>query len=413
MDVTQLKGKTIGFAGSGGLDSCTITRWLADNGVTVVCFTADLAQPDEVSFDDIGKRMKAAGAQEFVVLDAREKLAEAGLKVVQSQAHYEGGYWNTTGIARYVVVQAMIPEMKKRGISILSHGCTGRGNDQVRFQLATNMLAPEFEVYAPWRDNHFLARFRGRSEMITFCEENKIPIKASKDSPYSTDANMLGLTHEAGKLESLEVPASFINPGMGVHPEKAPERPETVEIRFEQGRPVSLNGDTLPLLPLILRANEMAGRNGVGIAIHSVENRFVGIKSRGVYESPAMELLGKSYELLLQLILDKRARDFFETSSRTIAKQIYQGYWLDLATQLALSSVDKVASLVSGTVSVNLYKGQMRFQGVKDVPHSLYSEANSSMEAIGSYDHSDSEGLLRVLGISARAVAAAGQVANK
>ena len=311
MTVDQLKGKTVGAAVSGGLDSCTITRWLVDNGVDVVCFTADLGQPDEENMDEICERMLACGAQEAVIIDAKDELAMAGIKVIQSQAKYEGGYWNTTGIARHITVEALLPEMEKRGINILSHGCTGRGNDQVRFQIATNMLNPNFEVYAPWRDPAFLEQFGGRKEMIDFCNAHGLPIRATHEKPYSTDANMLGLTHEAGTLESLKTPAGFITPGMGVHPKDAPDEIEHFTVTFDRGIPLEVNGSPVIPFQALAEANRIAGRNGVGIGIHTVENRFVGIKSRGVYESPGLELLGRCYEFLLQLILDRRARRVF------------------------------------------------------------------------------------------------------
>lgn len=410
MKSSDLKGKTIAFAGSGGLDSCTITRWLSEQDVKVVCCTIDFAQPDEKDIGAIRERMLACGASDFVLIPGREALAEAGFKVIQSQACYEGRYWNTTAIARYVLISCMIPEMKKRGISILSHGATGRGNDQVRFQLATNMLAPEYQVYAPWRDEGFLERFGGRSEMIDFCQERKLPITASKDKPYSTDANMLGLTHEAGKLEYLDTPAGFIEPGMGVHPKDAPDKKETFEIRFEKGRPVSINGEKLGPVDIILKANQIAGRNGVGIATHLVENRFVGIKSRGVYEAPGMEIIGTCYGLLLELILDRRSREFYELLSRFIAKQIYQGYWFDLASQMAMNAVERSAELATGTIRVSLYKGNISFEKADDAPHGIYSEADASMEKTGTYNHADAEGLLAILGVSARALATGGQV---
>lgn len=410
MKASQLKGKTIAFAGSGGLDSCTITRWLADQGVNVVCCTVDMAQPDETDMGAIERRMRASGASDFILLPAREALAEAGLQVIQSQALYEGRYWNTTGIARYVIVSTILAEMRTRGITIFSHGATGRGNDQVRFQLAMNMLAPDVEIYAPWRDEEFLAKFRGRSQMIDFCEEKKLPITATKSKPYSTDANMLGLTHEAGVLESLETPAAFITPGMGVLPKDAPPAGEELTIGFESGRPVSLNGKRLDLLPLFLEANQIGGRNGIGIAVHLVENRFVGIKSRGVYEGPAMEILGSAYEYLLQLIIDRRARELFDTLSKFVGKQIYCGYWYDLATQMALSSVQQVSNLATGTMTVSLMKGAVAFVAAKDVPHMIYSEEDASMEAVGTYDHADAEGFLRILGVSARALAIRNQI---
>ena len=327
--VSNLKGKTVAFAASGGLDSCTITRWLTEAGVNVVCVTADMAQPDESDFDAVRQRMLACGAKDLIVVPLHDAIAEAGLDIIQAQAYYEGRYWNTTGIARHVIVAGMIPVMRKHGISVLSHGSTGRGNDQVRFQLVTNMLAPEFDVYAPWRDEAFLSKFRGRSEMIDYCLARKLPIKVTKDAPYSPDANLLGLTHEAGKLESLETPPSFVTPGMGVFATNAPDKPETVTIRFEKGRPVAINGAKVSAYDAIRLANQLGGKHGVGICYHLVENRFVGIKSRGVYEAPGMELLGTAYAYLLQLVLDRRSRELFDQLSLMLAKQVYQGYGYD------------------------------------------------------------------------------------
>ncbi len=410
MKAQDLKGKTIAFAGSGGLDSCTITRWLTEQDVRVVCCTADLGQPDEEDIEAIKERMLLSGAADFVLLPAKEALASAGLSIIQSQACYEGRYWNTTGIARCVLVKAMLPEMKKRGLSILSHGATGRGNDQVRFQLITNMLAPDFEVYAPWRDEEFLARFPGRSEMIDFCKEKGLPITATKEKPYSTDANLLGLTHESGLLESLTTPAHFVKPIMGCYPIDAPAEPEEFVVHFQQGCPVMLNGGSVSLLEAIVQANAIGGKHAIGIGTHLVENRFVGVKSRGVYESPGVELLGTCYGWLLQLILDRRAREFFEQLSQLISKQIYQGYWFDLATQMALQAIQDTAELATGTITASIYKGNISFVSASDAPHSLYSEENASMEGVGDYNHTDSEGLLRVLGVSARVLATSGQI---
>lgn len=410
MKAQDLKGKTIAFAGSGGLDSCTITRWLTDMGVRVICFTADLGQPDEDDTEAIRQRMLLAGAEDFVLLPAREAIAQAGLSVIQSQACYEGRYWNTTGIARCVLTKAMIEEMKKRDLTIFSHGATGRGNDQVRFQLITNMLAPEFEVYAPWRDEEFLARFPGRSEMIDFCQEHGLSVSATKDKPYSTDANLLGLTHESGLLEELTTPAHFVKPIMGCYPADAPDQVEEFTVHFEQGCPVAINGNPVNLVEAFVEANAIGGRNGIGIGTHLVENRFVGIKSRGVYESPGVEILGTCYALLLQLILDRRAREFYDQLSLLIAKQIYQGHWFDLATQMALQAIQLTAELATGTITVSLYKGNISFVAASHTPHSLYSAENASMEGVGSYNHADSEGLLRVFGVSARVLATSGQI---
>ena len=410
MKLDDLKGKTVGFAASGGLDSCTVTKWLTEHGVNVVAICADMAQPDEANFAEVEARMRLSGATDFVAIPLHDMIAESGIEVIQFQAKYEGAYWNTTGIGRHVIVAGMIPELRKRGITILGHGATGRGNDQVRFQLCTNMLAPEIRIYAPWRDEAFLERFGGRKEMIEYCLERKLPVKATLSSPYSTDANLLGLTHEAGKLEHLEVGPWFVTPGMGVLPTQAPDEPETVTIRFEQGRPVQLNGKPVTPFQAITEGNAIGGKHAIGICTHLVENRFVGIKSRGVYEAPGMELLGTGYAYLLQLILDRRSRELFDQLSLTVAKQIYQGYGFDLCTHMARSAIAPINALATGTIALKLYKGRAEFESAADVPHQMYSEANASMEAIGAFDHADSEGFLRVLQVSARALAANGHV---
>ena len=408
--VADLKGQTVAFAASGGLDSCTVTKWLTEHGVKVVCLTADIAQPDEANFAEVETRMRACGAADYVAIPLHDMIAESGIEVIQFQACYEGAYWNTTGIGRHVIVAGLVPEMQKRGIKVLGHGATGRGNDQVRFQLCTNMLDPSLTIYAPWRDPAFLAQFRGRTEMIDYCTERKLPIKASKEAPYSTDANLLGLTHEAGKLEHLTVGPWFVTPGMGVKPQDAPDDPETVSIRFEQGRPVAINGSSASAFQAIQRANALGGKHAIGICSHLVENRFVGIKSRGVYEAPGMELLGTAYRYLLQLIVDRRARELFDTLSAFVAKQIYQGYGFDLASHMAREAMKPIVKLATGTIGLKLYKGTLTYDGATNVPAQLYSEANASMEAIGSFDHADSEGFLRVLQVSARALAVNGQV---
>ena len=408
MDWRELKDRnieTLGGAASGGLDSCTVTHWLSSKGFSVHCFIVDLGQPDEESLEAVEVRMRACGAFDAGIVPGQAALAEAGLKVIQAQARYEGGYWNTTGIARPVTVRAILPELRERDIGVLFHGATGRGNDQVRFQLAANILDPSLTVYAPWRDPEFVREFPGRRQMIDYCEANGLPIKPAGESRYSTDANFLGLTHEAGDLEDVKVPPGFVEPGMGVWAWDAPDRHEVANVRWEDGVPVALNGQSLDLVSMFTEANRVAGKHGVGIGTHVVENRFVGVKSRGIYEAPGMELLGRSYEYLLQLILDRRAREFFEMLSGAVSLQIYQGYWLDLATTAALAGLEPITRLATGTIGVRLYKGEIYFEAAEDtpeaMPHSLYTD-DSSMEALGSYDHADAEGFLRVLGVSAK-----------
>ena len=403
---------TFGGAVSGGLDSCTTTHWLSAKGIDVKCFTVDLGQPDEENIEVISDRMISCGASEAMVIPGQDPLAEAGLKVIQSQARYEGGYWNTTGIARPITVQAILKEFEPRDIKVLFHGATGRGNDQVRFQLSANMIDPEIQVYAPWRDEDFLKKFPGRVEMIEYCESEGLPIRPAKESKYSTDANLLGLTHEAGDLETVSIGPDFVEPGMGLWPWDAPDVPQYVSVQWVEGRPVAINGIRMSLTELFHFCNDIAGRNGVGIGTHVVENRFVGIKSRGLYESPAMELLGASYEFLLQFILDRRAREHYESLSNLISRQIYQGYWLDVTTTSALSAMESFNKLATGTINLKIYKGSIFFETADDtnesMPYSLYTD-DGSMEGVGAYNHMDAEGFMNVLGVSASNVGRSGQ----
>ena len=409
MKVNDLIGKRVGAFLSGGLDSTTITKWLSEKGVEVVSMTIDLGQPDEKNIGDIAGRMLKAGAVEAITIDGKPLLAEYMLQVIQGLGHHEGGYMNTTGIARMAAVQVALPEIMKRKLDIIVHGATGRGNDQVRFELAPAMLEPDLRVYAPWRDTDFINECGGRKEMIEFCQRQGLGVSATLDRPYSTDANFCGLTHEAGRLERITERPDYVKFLMGVRPQEAPDKEEIVSVCFGRGRPIVVNGQKMKLVPLFLELNKIVGRNGVAVGIDVVENRRVGIKSRGVYESPAATLLEIAYGKLLELIMDRDRRKFFEIVSRQWADVVYEGEFFSPKAGDLLAVITNVARQATGEITYALYKGGVYFIKAEGVVHSLYDPDRSSMEKVGDFNHTDSQGYLNIAGVLARAMARAGQ----
>lgn len=403
-----LEGKTVAALVSGGLDSTTIIKWLSLRGAKILAITADLGQPDENDLNDVARRMKEAGAIEAIIVDAKGTLARYMLQVIHELGHHEGGYMNTTGIARMVTVAVSMDEIHERIIKYITHGATGRGNDQVRFENAVTTLSPSIKVYAPWRDNDFVSELGGRKQMIDFCKKHKLQISATRERPYSTDANFCGLTHEAGKLEYLSTPTDFVNFLMVTHPQKVKRKQEYISIRFEKGVPIQINDSKKGLVDVFMLLNEIAGRNGIGIT-DVVENRRVGIKSRGVYESPGVTLLEKAYAKMLELILDRNRRKFFDIVSRQFADLVYEGEWFSPLGGDLLAVINNVAGLVTGEVTFKLYRGNVFFVEIRDVVHGLYDPERASMEKVGEFNHTDSQGYLNIANVLTRALHYAGQ----
>lgn len=408
MRIEQLKGHKVGICVSGGLDSKTVTTRLKKAGVDVLCFTANLAQPDEKDVDDIKHKMAPTGA-ETVIVDLRREMAEAAFMALRAQATYDGGYWNTTGLGRAVTVRGLLGAMRERGCTVLAHGATGRGNDQLRFERYTNVLAPDMKVYAPWRDPALLGEFPGRKEMATYLTAQGIEAAVGPKKRYSTDANLAGLSHEAEDLESIETPCTIVQPIMGVWPEQAPDKLERVTMRFEKGRCVGLNGKTLDALGVMLEANQIGGRNGVWMR-NALENRVIGTKSRGVYEAPGMEVLGAGLRAVYQAVLDRRATRLFYDLSRIVADHIYDGRLFDPTVRAALAAIDALAEAATGTVELGLYKGNLYFHSLKDCPASLYNEADASMEKSEGLNPVSSQGYVEIQSVEAKALARAGQI---
>ena len=408
ISIHDLKGKKLGVCVSGGLDSKTISMRLKEAGCDVLCFTADLAQPDETDIQGVVAKMAPCGV-ETVVVDLKREMAEICLQTVKAEATYDGGYWNSTGIGRAVTVKGLVGAMKARGVDVLCHGATGRGNDQMRFERYTNVFAPDMLVYAPWRDAELLQQFPGRTQMCEYLATKGIVAFPGGKKRYSTDCNIAGLSHEAEDLESMQTPMTIVETTMGCWPMKAPDKIESVAIRFEKGCPVALNGEKLRPFDLMVKANEIAGRNGLGLS-HALENRIIGTKSRGVYEAPGMELLGQALRYVYQATMDRRATTDFVRLSRFVGEQIYDGRWYDPATRAAMAAIDVYAQYATGTVKVGLYKGNILFLSLTGVASSLYHEEDSSMEASAGLNPVSSQGFAEIQSVEAKSLAYAGQI---
>jgi len=403
-------GDVVGICVSGGLDSKTVALRLRLAGVKVKCFTADIGQPDEENIQDVVDKMAPCGV-ETIVVDLKNEIAEGAFEAVACQSSYDGGYWQSTGIGRFVTARGLLLEMKKHGCTVLSHGATGRGNDQVRFERYVNVMDPSFKVYAPWRDPVLLEEFPGRSQMLEYLKKHNIghQIVSQAAKRYSTDANICGLSNEAEDLESMQTPMTICNTVMGVWPKDAPAKQEDIVMRFEKGRCVAINGKSMTPLEVVVAANTIAGRNGVGIS-HALENRILGTKSRGVYEAPGMCLLGQALTYVYQAVLDRRSTSLFRTLSKHVADQIYDGRYFDPSTRCAINSCWQLAEPADGTVTIGLYKGHMMFLALKECPHSIYFEEDSSMEASSGLNPVSSQGYLEVSSVEAKSMAKAGLI---
>ena len=408
MRISDLEGKKVGICVSGGLDSKTVTHVLRSAGVDVVCFTADLGQPDEDDISGVITKMAPTGA-ETVAVDLQEEMATACFEVVKAQAQYDGGYWNTTGIGRAVMIRGLIAVMKEHGCDVISHGATGRGNDQLRIERYANVIDPNFGVYAPWRDPDLLERFPGRAEMVAYLKAQGIEADVGEQKRYSTDANLAGLSHEAEDLEELDTSCEIVEPIMGVWPQSAPDSVEAVTLTFTQGECTAINGVSMGPLQAMLEANQIAGRNGIWMR-NALENRVIGTKSRGVYEAPGMELLGFGLSAVYQATLDRKAGILMGQMSELIASQIYDGRYFDPATQGAKACVDALARNASGVVELGLYKGNIYFRSLSQCPSSLYFPEHASMEASDGLNPASSQGFVEVQSVEAKALAAAGQI---
>ncbi len=405
------------LAYSGGLDTSVILSWLKEKYTAdIICFTADIGQEEELK----GLKQKAlrSGASKIYIEDLAEEFARDFIfPMLQGGAIYENQYFLGTSIARPLIAKRMVEIARQEKAECIAHGATGKGNDQVRFELTAASLAPELQVIAPWRDASFRALFPGRAEMIQYCADKKIPVEASAKKPYSTDRNLLHISFEAGILEDPWLDASAAEHKemykLSVGPEDAPDKPEYVTLEFEKGLCTAVNGKSLNPLGVMKTLNKLGGKHGVG-RVDLVENRFVGMKSRGVYETPGGSILHFAHRQMESLTMDREVMHLRDSLIPKYAALIYNGFWFAperLAIQALITESQKN---VSGTVKLKLYKGNIITAGRKS-PLSLYNPHIATMEAdpTKSYNQDDATGFIRLNGLRLKVAAQVHQARAK
>ncbi|CAA9283503.1 MAG: Argininosuccinate synthase [uncultured Corynebacteriales bacterium] len=366
MDPDELRGRRVGLCVSGGLSSLAVAVWLRDVGAEVTCFVADIGQGPTDRIAELADGLRAYGLP-AVEVDLRAAMATAGLDLARYQARYDGGYWNTTGISRSVLVAGLAPRIRAAGCEVLAHGCVGGGNDERRFARYTAAYAPDLAVYAPWPTRAARSVFPDRDAMAAAVAAAGLPLDPGSSATHSTDANLVGISHEDAALEDLATPPTVVRPLTSRWPADAPDEPEEVTVRVERGVPVEVDGEPVDPLGALLRANAVAGRNGVWMR-DVVENRVNGTKCRGVYEAPGMELLGTVLAEVYRVTVVDRAYRLLETLSRELGRQAYEGRWAEPATDAARAGMDVLAAGATATVRVRLHRGTLLTMAVTDYP---------------------------------------------
>ncbi|MQM15233.1 hypothetical protein Taro_048175 [Colocasia esculenta] len=396
---TGLRGKLnrVVLAYSGGLDTSVIVPWLRENyGCDVVCFTADVGQ-GVMEMEGLEAKAKASGASQLVVKDLKEEFVRDFIyPCLRAGAIYERKYLLGTSMARPVIAKAMVDVAKEVGADAVAHGCTGKGNDQVRFELTFFALNPQLNVVAPWREWDI----KGREDAIEYAKKHNVPVPVTKKSIYSRDRNLWHLSHEGDILEDpANEPAKDMYM-MSVDPEAAPNTPEYIEIGIVSGLPVSINGNKLSPASLLSELNEIGGKHGIG-RIDMVENRLVGMKSRGVYETPGGTILFTAVRELESLTLDRETMQVKDSLALKYAELVYAGRWFDPLRQSMDAFMEKITEETTGSVTLKLYKGSATVTSRKS-PYSLYREDISSFENGDIYNQADAAGFIRLYGLPTR-----------
>jgi argininosuccinate synthase len=388
------------LAYSGGLDTSVILRWLKENyQAEIIAFCADIGQEEELA--GLEEKALSTGASKCIIDDLREEFARDFIfPMMQAGAIYEGQYFLGTSIARPLIAKRMVEIARAEKAEAIAHGATGKGNDQVRFELTAAALAPELEVIAPWREERFRKEFPGRAEMIAYASAQKIPVEASASKPYSMDRNLLHISFESGMLEDPWFDASSEEArGMyrlSVSPEDAPDEPEYIELEFRDGNCTAVNGKTLSPLGVMETLNKLGGKHGIG-RVDLVENRFVGMKSRGVYETPGGALLHFAHRQMESLTMDREVMHLRDSLISKYSTLVYNGFWFAPERHALQALVTETQRDVAGVVRLKLYKGNIIAAGRKS-PKSLYDPQVATMEGSGAdaYNQSDATGFIRL-----------------
>jgi argininosuccinate synthase len=392
-----MKKKLI-LAYSGGLDTSVILKWLIDQGYEVVCFVADVGQKED--FEAVKKKALAIGAHEVVIENLQKEFVEDYIfPSIKAHAVYEGKYLLGTALARPLIAKKLVELGQKKNIASFAHGATGKGNDQIRFELVILQYIPHAKIVSPWKDPEFLAQFAGRSDLLNYAAKHQIPVASTLAKPYSIDENLMHTSFEGGLLEDPSIPAPeemFIKT---CSPQKAPDQEMNICIEFEKGNPVLVEeietGKKVEgSLEIFKYLNEVGGKNGIG-RIDLVESRFVGMKSRGVYETPAGTILLKAHLDLEGITLDREVMLLKEGMAPKIAQIIYNGFWFSPEMDFLMAAISQSQKNVSGKVWITMYKGNVIITA-RSSAFSLYKPQIASMDVIGGYDQLDAKGFIKL-----------------
>jgi len=396
-----MMGEKVILAYSGGLDTSVILKWLEQKGYDVIALAVNLGQRED--FDSLEEKALGSGAKKLLIKDVRDEfIREFAFPALQFNAKYEGRYLLGTSLARPVIARELVRTAQEEGSNIIAHGATGKGNDQVRFELSASALMPDVTVIAPWRDSEFNSVIKGRKEAIEYAEQKGIPVKATVSQPWSSDENLMHISFESGMLEDPECSPQKEMFELSVAPEDAPEEKTCLTIGFRQGIPVSLGGKEMDPVELVETLNAIGGKNGVG-RIDIVENRFVGMKSRGVYETPGFTILHEAHRDIEGLTLTGSVINLKDTLMPRFAACVYNGFWFSQEMDILLAFLGESQRYVEGEVMIELYRGNVTITGRRS-PFSLYSEKIASMEDDqGAYDQSDAEGFIRLNSLQLKA----------